>query len=107
MCIRDRHGPNVLAPILDGGYIPLLNDNTNIYNTAMAAGKSLNDVCLLYTSWLSGCGSDKLLYHFNDDGRADVQSYCKGITDKDTEITPCEYCIFSFFNKCSIALKNA
>ena len=38
------HGPNVLAPILDGGYIPLLNDNTNIYNTAMAAGKSLNDV---------------------------------------------------------------
>ena len=48
------HGPNVLAPILDGGYIPLLNDNTNIYNTAMAAGKSLNDVVDQMFVWTRG-----------------------------------------------------
>lgn len=48
------HGPNVLAPILDGGYIPLLNDNTNIYNTAMAAGKSLNDVVDQMFIWTRG-----------------------------------------------------
>ena len=48
------HGPSVLAPILDGGYIPLLNDNTNIYNTAMAAGKSLNDVVDQMFVWTRG-----------------------------------------------------
>lgn len=26
------HGPNVLSPVLDGGYIPLLNQNTDAYN---------------------------------------------------------------------------
>lgn len=48
------HGPNVLAPILDGGYLPLLNDNTNIYNTAMAAGKTLSDVSDKMFVWTRG-----------------------------------------------------
>ena len=48
------HGPNVLAPILDGGYLPLLNDNTNMYNTAMAAGKSLGDIVDKMFIWTRG-----------------------------------------------------
>lgn len=32
------HGPNVLAPVLDGVYIPLLNQNTDAYNLGVRGG---------------------------------------------------------------------
>lgn len=37
------HGPNVLAPILDGGYKPLLASNTNVYNEAVKAGATMSE----------------------------------------------------------------
>lgn len=48
------HGPNVLSPILDGGYIPLLNKNTDIYNVGMDAGKSLSDLIPTMFTWTRG-----------------------------------------------------
>ena len=48
------HGPNVLAPILDGGYIPLLNQNTDMYNKAMAEGKALSDIVGHMFTWTRG-----------------------------------------------------
>ena len=48
------HGPNVLSPILDGGYIPLLNENTATYEAAMKAGKSLSDVLPDMFVWTRG-----------------------------------------------------
>ena len=48
------HGPNVLSPILDGGYVPLLNQNTDIYNAAMASGQSLSDVVDKMFIWTRG-----------------------------------------------------
>lgn len=48
------HGSNVLSPILDGGYIPLLNANTSTYNVAMEAGKSLGDVVDKMFIWTRG-----------------------------------------------------
>lgn len=48
------HGPNVLAPILDGGYIPLLNQNTDMYNAAMAKGLALSDIVGKMFPWTRG-----------------------------------------------------
>lgn len=48
------HGPNVLSPILDGGYIPLLNQNTDTYNAAMAAGQPLSEAIDKMFVWTRG-----------------------------------------------------
>ncbi|WP_416327337.1 PTS sugar transporter subunit IIC [[Eubacterium] hominis] len=48
------HGPNVLSPVLDGGYIPLLNQNTDMYNAAMASGQSLSDIVDKMFIWTRG-----------------------------------------------------
>lgn len=48
------HGPNVLSPILDGGYIPLLNQNTDMYNKAMADGQALGDIVDKMFTWTRG-----------------------------------------------------
>lgn len=84
------HGPNVLSPILDGGYIPLLQQNTMTYNAAIASGhtmgEAINKMDYIWTRgsfdayvWMggSGCAIALILAIFIFSKRDDAKTVAK------------------------------
>lgn len=76
------HGPNVLAPILDGVYLPLLQQNTDRYNLTHSA----NDLEFMWTRgsfdayvWMggSGCTIALLIAIFMFSKREDAKAVAK------------------------------